>query len=182
MATNILNFFSRATDAQFSRDFLFRVQDLQIKGAKLVGDQELLYARTANLPGRAIENKIANYSGQQFNVPGKSTYTNSEAFSIEFYMDATGDIRQKLEAASRTVFDDQTTTGQYEMPGDGDVITLVMLDKQLKPVKTITLYGASIRDIGEVGYQIADGTGEIVNMTCTFSYHWYKSDMYVSGA
>ena len=70
------------------------------------------------------------------------------------------------------------------MPGPESTITLDVLalcsrtdpdgSQGLQTVKTIQLIGASIRDIGEVQYQIADGTGEILTINTTFAYHFYK--------
>ena len=60
------------------------------------------------------------------------------------------------------------------MPGEGDVINLTVLDKDLTPVKDIQLVGASIREIGDISYNIADGTGEVVTFPTTFAYHFYR--------
>jgi len=175
MATTIQDFFARAGEKQFSRDFLFRVTDIIIEGVSFNGDTDLVYAKSASLPGRNIENKVVNYYGQAFNVPGKSTYPGSEAYSITFFHDEQSELRTKFEQASRAVFDNETSTGQYGMPGDESVITLKVIDKDLKDVETIQLVGASIRDINAIDYQIADGTGEILSTTVTFSYHYYKN-------
>tara|TARA_R110000803_G_scaffold194646_2_gene257766 strand:+ start:537 stop:1076 length:540 start_codon:yes stop_codon:yes gene_type:complete len=173
-ATTIRDFFQSAQARQFSRDFHFRVISIDLAGGvSFSGDDQLVYARAANLPGRAIQNKVANYYGQQFNIPGKSEYTNSEAYSIEFYHDEDCDLRSQFEEASRAVFNDTTSTGDYAVPGTGDVINLQVIDRQLNRVKDIKLVGASIRDIGEVSYQIADGTGEVTTIPVTFSYHFY---------
>lgn len=159
----------------FSRDFHMRVLNIKLAGGiDLKGDTDLVYARTAKLPGRNIENKIVNYYGQQFNLPGKSSYPGSENYSIEFYCDGQLDLRNKLEEASRAVFDNETSTGQYGMPGEGDVITLQVIDKQLNGIETYDLIGASIREVGEIEYQIADGTGEVIKFTCGLSYHFYR--------
>lgn len=184
MATTIETFFTQAAQKQFSRDFLFRVKQISIAGLELNGETDLVYARSASLPGRNIENKIVNYAGQQFNVPGKSSYPNSEGYSIEFYHDQNIELRTKLEKASRRLFNNETTTGQICMPGPESTITLDVLSlcsptdpdgsQGLQTIKTIQLVGASIRDIGEVQYQIADGTGEILTLTATFAYHFYK--------
>ena len=163
MATTIQNFFSRAAEKQFARDFLFRVKQINVEGVSFDGDSDLVYARSAQLPGRNIENKTVNYYGQTFNVPGKSTYPGSEAYSIEFFHDESNELRTKFEA-----------TGQYGLPGDGDLITLDVIDKDLNVIQTIQLVGASIRDINAIDYSIADGTGEILNTTVTFSYHFYR--------
>jgi len=175
MATTIQNFFAEAARKQFSRDFLFRVMQINLAGGvSLNGDDDLLYARSGSLPGRTIDNKEVNYMGLTFNVPGRATYNNSAAYSIEFYADGDNKLRDKLEKASRGVFDDVTSSGDYGMPGEGDVINLTVLNKDLKSVKDIQLVGASIREIGDLSYQIADGTGEVVTFPTTFSYHFYR--------
>lgn len=184
MAASIQNFMNQAMQKQFARDFLFRIKQVSVTGLSLNGETDLIYARSASLPGRNIQNKTVNYSGQQFNVPGKSEYPGSEGWSIEFYVDQSLDIRTKLEAASRTLFDNETTTGNICMPGDESVITLDVLQipcgrgsasgGSLETIRTMELVGASLRDVGEIGYQIAEGTGEILTFSATFAYHFYR--------
>ena len=180
MATTIEKFFQRAQTHQFSRDFLFRVKEITLTGPRrgslitFRGNKDLVFAKTAALPGRTIENKTVNYFGQEFQVPGKSTYTNAAAYGIDFYHDETCQLRTKLERASRAVFNNDDSKGEYGVPGRGEIIQLEQIDKQLNPVREITLYGASIRDIGEIAYTIADGTGEVITFNATFAYHFYK--------
>lgn len=174
MATTITNFFERAANKQFARDFLFRIKQITIAGETFTGNEDLVYARSGSLPGRNIENKVANYFGQQFNVPGKSSYPNSESYQIEFYHDESIELRRKFEGASRTVFNDATSTGEYQMPGRESVIILSVLDRQLNETSTIKLVGASIRQVNPIEHQIADGTGEIMKLTVTFAYHFYE--------
>ena len=76
-ATTIQDFFSRASYKQFSRDFLFRVKQIDLVGVSFDGDKDLVYAKTAALPGRVIENKVVNYFGQEFQLPGRATYENA---------------------------------------------------------------------------------------------------------
>lgn len=187
MATTIENFMNQATQKQFARDFLFRVKQISVTGLSLNGETDLIYARTATLPGRDIENKQVNYSGQTFNLPGKASYPGSEGWSIEFFVDQSLDIRTKLEAASRVLFDNETTTGNICMPGYESTITLDVLQipcergssvtsgSELQVGKTIQLIGASLRNISEISYEIADGTGEIKTFSATFAYHFYRN-------
>lgn len=186
MAADIQTFFTQAAQKQFSRDFLFRVKQITFAGLGMDGETDLVYARSATLPGRNIENKIVNYSGQQFNLGGKSTYPNSEGWSIEFYCDQSLDLRTKLERASRVAFNNEDTTAKMCMPGPESTITLDVLaipctqdvnsttGEGLQTIKTIELVGVGIRDIGEISYNMADGTGEVVTFTSSFSYHFYK--------
>jgi len=175
MATTIQNFFTKAAEQQFSRDFLFRIKQITLTGGfNFDGENDLVYARTATLPGRDIDDKVVNYFGQEFHVPGRATYPNSAGYSIEFYHDENCDLRTKFEGASRTVFNNETSLGQYGMPGNESVINLVQLDKQLNDVRNIELVGASIRNIGDIAYSIADGTGDVLNFSVTFAYHFYR--------
>lgn len=186
MATTIENFFNQASQKQFARDFLFRVKQITIPGLSLDGETDLVYARTAALPGRTIENKTVNYAGQQFNLGGKSTYPNSEGYSIEFYHDQGIELRTKLERASRIMFNNEDTTAHMCMPGAESIITLDVLaipcnrganitsGSPLETIKTIELVGVGVRDVGEIQYQIADGTGEVLTFNATFAYHFYR--------
>jgi len=180
MATTIQDFFTRAAYKQFSRDFLFRVKQIDVTGPtpgsviRFDGDRDLVYAKTAALPGRTIENKNVSYFGQEFQLPGRATYSNAAAYGIDFFHDERCDLRTKLEAASRAVWNNDTSTGQYNMPGNESVINLVQIDKQLNDVRNIELVGASIRDIGEIAYTIAEGTGEVITFNTTFAYHYYR--------
>ena len=170
MATTIQNFFTRAASKQFSRDFLFRIRQIDlIGGISFNGEDDLVYARTAALPGRNITNV-----GQEFQVPGRATYSNAAAYSIEFYHDENCELRTKMEAASRAVWNNETSLGEYGMPGEESVINLVQVDKQLNDVRNIELVGASIRDIGDVSYTIDEGTGTVLNFTTSFAYHFYR--------
>ena len=173
-ATTINNFYNQAFIKQFARDFHFRVKQITINGVQINGETDLIYAKTASLPGRDIENKVVNYAGQAFNVPGKSSYPGSESYSIEFFNDANLDLRTKFEKISRGTFNNETTTGQYGMPGPDSVLILDQIDLNLKVVETFKLVGVGIRNIGEIQYQIADGTGEVTNFPVTFSYHFYE--------
>ena len=175
MATTIQNFFTKAAENQFSRDFLFRVRNITLAGGvTFVGDNDLVYAKTAQLPGRNIDSKVVNYFGQEFQVPGRSTYPEAGGYTISFYHDEDCQLRTKFEAASRIVFNNETSIGQYGMPGEESVINLVQVDKQLNDVRNIELVGASLRNVGAVGYDIADGSGDVLSFDVTFAFHFYR--------
>lgn len=184
--TTINDFFNFASTHHFARDFFLRVKEISFPGLHL-GTNDLIFAKTASLPGRTIENKQVNYSGQTFNLNGKASYPNSESYSIEFYHTQDINLRTKLEKASRFAFNNEDTTGQLCMPGNESYMVLSLLGSpcarttgtgvspEWEEVETIKFVGVSIRDIGEVAYNIADGTGEILSIPCTFSYHWYEN-------
>ena len=185
MPADINTFFALASQRQFARDFFLRVKQITLPGISLNGETDLVFAKTAALPGRDIENKIVNYSGQQFNLNGKSSYPGSDSYSIEFFHTQDLDLRKKLEQASRLTFDNETTSGQMCMPGAESYIILDLLGmpcgqnnsggQGMQVLDQIKFVGVSIRNIGEVAYQIADGTGEVLSIACTFAYHFYEN-------
>jgi hypothetical protein len=61
------------------------------------------------------------------------------------------------------------------MPGDEAVINLDVITKELNVINSLELVGASIRDINAIDYSIAEGTGEILNFSVTFAYHFYRN-------
>jgi hypothetical protein len=173
---NIQNFYRVAADRDFSRDFLFRVTELNIAGIPPMSEGQLIYAKTASLPGRNIGNVAVPYMGLNLNVPGSVTYPGSDGYSIAFYLDADSQLRSYFEAASRALFDDQSSTGGYGTPDETYYITLAQLDKELNPISNYKLVGASIRNISDIQYSIAAGTGQTVDVTATIAYHYYINE------
>src|SRR6056300_459621 len=102
---SIQNFYRTAAERDFSRDFLFRVTQMQLQGVPALTENELVYAKTASLPGRAITNVTAPYMGLDFNIPGNVKYTGSEAYSLAFFLDANSELRNYFEEASQALFD-----------------------------------------------------------------------------
>ena len=70
----IQNFYRTAADRDFSRDFLFRVTQMQLQGVPALTENDLVYVKTAALPGRSITNVAVPYMGLALNVPGTVTY------------------------------------------------------------------------------------------------------------
>lgn len=171
---NIQNFYRAAAERDFSRDFLFRVTQMQLQGVPALTDNQLVYAKTASLPGRNISNVAVPYMGLNINVPGGVTYPGSEGYSITFYLDANSDLRNYFEAASRSLFNEANSTGEYGTPDDDFYIQLAQLDKDLETIAEYKLIGASLRNINEISYSMAAGTGETVEITATIAYHYYN--------
>jgi hypothetical protein len=170
---NIQQFYNNAASRDFSRDFLFRVTQLKLPGAPALSDNELVYVKGANLPKRSINNVKVPYMGVDFNIPGGVKYE-GENYQLEFFLDSQSILRNFFESASRTMFDDASSTGAYGTPGYDSYIILAQLDKNLEPISYYKLVGASIRDINAIQYKISDGTGSTVDMTITFAYHYYE--------
>ena len=171
MAQDITSFFERAATRDFSRDILFRVLGINIAGFSLTED-DLVYARSGSVPSRNIQNQTAPYGGLTFQVPGTVQYEGAEGYTISFYCDANSDIHTKMFRETERVFGNDGT-GDFNIGGPSDIISLAQLDKNLTPIKTYKLIGASIRNSGGLSYSIAEGTGAVVNFDTTFAYHYY---------
>lgn len=170
------NFYDRAVAREFSRDFLFRVLNITFAGGAVFNEDELIYAKTAKLPARNLTNVQAKYMGLNFNIPGSATYPGSDAYAITFYCDANSLLRNKFLQESRRVFDDATSTGDYNIASRASSITLLQLDKALEPVSTFRLVGVGIRNVGEIAYNMADGTGQPVTFDATIAYHFFEEN------
>jgi hypothetical protein len=173
---SIQNFYRTAAEKDFSRDFLFRVTQMQLQGVPPLSESDLIYIKAAALPGRNIGNVPVPYMGLNLNLPGNVTYPGSESYALSFYLDAKSNLRNYFEAASRALFDDQTSTGEYGTPDDDFFIQLAQLDKDLEPIAEYKLVGASLRTIGNINYDIAGGTGATVSIDTTISYHFYTRE------
>lgn len=172
---SIQQFYKVAQDRDFSRDFLFRVTQMQLQGVPGLRDEELVYVKTAVLPGRDITNVSVPYMGLEFNVPGSVKYPGSDGYELTFYLDGQSTLRNYFETASRNLFDDESSTGAYGTPGLESYLILEQLDKELNTVPNgaYKLVGASIRSINNISYDIAAGTGETVEITVSLAYHYY---------
>lgn len=174
----ISKFYSVAASRDFSRDFLFRVTALNLAGIEgQITEEDLIYAKAASLPGRSISNVPVPYMGLNFNIPGNASYTGAEGYSLTFFVDSKSRLRNIFERASRTSFDDATSTGQYGTPGDNFFIELAQLDKDLSVISTYKLIGASIRNVGDIAYNMSGGTGQTVEMNVTIAYHFYNKTL-----
>jgi hypothetical protein len=177
----ITNFYQRSVIPDFSRDFLLRVLSINFDGpgGEQLSEQDLIYARTAKLPGRNIVNHEVKYAGQTFNVPGSVTYPGSDNYELEFYCSETSQIRERLMNESHRTFGNQLgiagsgATGG-SITGPNSRIVLVQLDKRLEAVCQYDLVGCSIRNVGEMSYNIADGNGAVQVFNVGIAYHFFN--------
>jgi hypothetical protein len=172
----ITDFYRVAQDRDFARDFQFRVLNIQAGDTSNVtfDEDDLVYIRTATLPGKAITNQNVPYMGLQFRVPGNVTYNMSEGWSVQFYCDQNSKIRQTLENYQRDIFDDATSTGNYNAPKPASLIDLVQLDTQLEEVAHYQLVGAYPTTVGDIGYTIAEGSGATLTVDATFAFQYWR--------
>lgn len=171
----IHDFYDTVTKKQLLRDFNFRLLAVNTDALTLTAD-EVIYASAADLPGRDIANHTQPFMGMDLNYGGSTSYPNSSDYKITFFMDANGSMRQKLERASRTIFNDVSSSGDYAVPGLDQTITLALIDPKLDviPGHTYTLVGAQFRNIGGLQFDYLGGKGALVKCECSIAYQWYK--------
>jgi len=185
MQTNqIINtFYDDAVVSDFARDYLFRVESVTLDGlrgaAMILDPRDMLYAKTAKLPGRTIVNHPVKYAGQTFNIPGSVEYPGSDNYEMEFYCPETSDIRERLMNESHRTFGNVTGTAGSGRGGGSitnrfSTITLLQLDKRLDVVTKYELVGCSIRNVGEISYSIAEGTGAVMSFSVGIAYHFFS--------
>jgi hypothetical protein len=172
----ITNFYDQAVARDFARDINFRMT--QIVPDPTLGitfeEKDLVYVKAGKIPGRNITNVSAKYMGLTFNIPGVVEYPSSESYSLEFYCDKDSKLREKFEKWSRAIFDDTTSTGNYSVPQKSSYIQLAQLNPDFSVVKEFKLIGVSIRSVGELEYNIAEGTGAPLSFGATIAYHYYE--------
>jgi hypothetical protein len=112
--------------------------------------------------------------GLTFKVPGSVTYNQSDAWNVEFYCDQNSRIRQLMEQYTFDIFDDSTSTGNYNTPNATQLIDLVQLDTQLEEVAIYQLVGAFPTTVGDLSYTIAEGSGNTVSLPVTFAYQYWR--------
>jgi hypothetical protein len=171
----IQDFYRVASQRDFTRDVQFRVLSISPQGTTIKFDEnDLVYARTAALPSRAISPVAAKYMGLNFNLPGVATYPNSENYQLEFYCSANSDLRKKFLQWTNDTFNDANSTGNYLTPTQNSTIDLVQLDVNFEKVNQYQLVGVSIRNVGDIGYTMAEGTGNVKNFGVTLAYHYWR--------
>lgn len=166
----IQQFYQRAIQQGFARDFQFRVLNL---GNWITSDQ-ILYLSSATMPGRTVNSIQVPYVGLNFQVPGTANYNSNSGWQVKFRCDETMNVRNALERWSRAIFDDRTTTGTT-IPDNtpNNNITMVAIDNLGNARKEITLIGAWIQQVGDLSYNLA-GNGALVEVTATIAYQFWE--------
>jgi hypothetical protein len=137
-------------------------------------EDDFLYITTKQLPGREIANHSTPYMGLEFNVPGTAKYPGSNAWTVTFRNDIQGIIRAKLESWQRDdIFDDQTSVGNLNVPGEDRVITLELVDDQLVTQNVYQLYGVYCQSIDGIEYDNT-GDGKVQSFTTKLAYQFWQ--------
>jgi len=170
MAT-IQEFYTIAAQKDFARLFQFRLLSF---GNVQFSPSQLAYIESASLPGRSITNVPVPYMGLSFNVPGTVTYPGSPSYQVTFRCDADYNIRAALEAATFNTFDEDTSAGQYSLPGINSTIQLELLDKKGAPVRQYNLFGVYVQSLADTAYTVTD-TGSVATIQATIAYQFWRA-------
>lgn len=175
MAINqtISNFNTVLSQKDLARDNLWRLMSLKTRVLEL-DESDLLYCKGARIPSRENPTASVPYHGMEFRYP-KSSVKYDGSYALTFLIDANGDIRKKVEEASRILFNDLSNTGNWRVPGANDQIVLVQLGFNMEPIKTWTLYGVCLTKIDQVEVNF-QGEGQHIEVTLNFTYNYYKTD------
>lgn len=172
----ITDFYRVAQERDFSRDFQFRVLNIQNgDGSVVVSEDDLVYAKGGVIPGREISESTVSYMGLDFRVPGSAKYTGS--YDVTFLCDKADTLRNLMLQWTRDTFDDATSTGNYFMAKETSIVDLVQLDTQLERVAQYTLVGVYPKQVGDITYNL-EGTGAPVEFQLTLGYHYVRSETY----
>jgi hypothetical protein len=134
-------------------------------------DKDLLYIKTATLPGKTVNNQTVPFMGLDFNIPGSVKYTGSEAWALNFRCDEGLNIRNKMENWIKEIFDIQTSSGKYGVPVE--VATMDLLGKDLAPIRRYNFIGIYPVSMDPINYNI-EGTGAPLDFNATFAYQWWQ--------
>lgn len=173
---NISNFITVASQKDFARNNLFRVMAFKTRVLTL-DESELLYCRSAQVPGRQTPTTSVKYHGMDLNYNQSTVkYDGADSYTLDFYLDSEGDLRKRFEEASRIVFNDISNTGNWRFPSTADIITIAQLGFDMEPIKYFHLYGVTIKNIEAIDTQIADGDGSAITFKVTLSYLYYRTE------
>lgn len=187
---SIQSFYGTAVTNDFARLFQFRILDLQLNNQTVDfgytnggqgGSGETIYAETANLPGRTINNIPVPFMGLSFNVPGTTSFPGSSNYPITFRCDQGYAIRSGFEYVLRDTFNINDTAGRYSTPGQNNYIVMQLFGKTAgdtlgpKPVRTYKLWGAYLVSLADTLYDVKD-TGTVATINATFAYQYWTAE------
>ena len=171
----IQKFFSVLRTRDFARDFQFRVMDIRDRGVSLLTQEDLVYAKGGDIPGRTIGTVSVPYMGLQFKVPGAASYPTSDAYRLTFYADSENLIRTVFERWSEITFDDATSTGNYKL-FENSVVSLAQLNQKLEIVNKYNLIGVFPVEVGALTYKTV-GSGESIEFSATLAYQYWRKNL-----
>jgi len=171
MALNITNYFRVMQERDFLRNHQYRVSSLIYEGFSL-GEDSLVYLKTAEIPNRTINSVPVPFMGLNFSVPGTAQYAGT--MDLTFYCDQPQVIRSFFEAISYATFDDRFSGGAYTVNG-GNLLSFYTYNNQSTELITTkyTLIGIYPTVVGNLAMDTT-GQGEVLNFTATIAYQYWE--------
>lgn len=174
MAINqlISNFNAIASERDFARDNLWRIMEVKTRTLEF-DERDLVYCKGARIPSRENPSASVPFHGMEFRYP-KSSVKYDGQYALTFLIDASGDLRAKIEEASRVIFNDLSNTGNWRVPSKDDRIVLAQLGFNMEPITYWTLYGVTLTKIDQVEVNF-QGEGQHIEVTLNFTYNFYET-------
>lgn len=179
MATNniISSFLDKAAAGDLARNNLFRVMQLRIANVLELDEDDLLFCKGGTIPARSNPIKTVNYMGMDAPYNCSTVkYEGNTNYTLKFYVDKNSNLAKKFEAASRTIFNDKTSTGKWNFPQRTDILTIAALGFDLEPIEYITFHYVAFAGFEAIQFDTAGGDGSAIEITCKFSYVNYERD------
>ena len=170
----IRDFYKQATTRGLARDFQFRVVTFKVNGIE-IGPSDLVFLKTASLPGKSINTTAAPFMGLDFQIPGTVKFDGNAGWPVKFYCSQDYRLRTLLEVSVQDTFSERSSLGNME-PRDLDfnIIKLSLVDDIMREIKTYTLHGAFINKIDETGYDMT-GSGKIQEVGASIAYQYWST-------
>lgn len=177
MAQDLRRYFQTVQERDFLRDHQFRVSSLMYRGQAMLTEKELVYIKSASLPGRSVNSVAVPFMGLNFKVPGTAQYT--DQYQLTFYCDSPGIIRNIWEAFSFAVFDDRKSFGNYNVQAN-DVLSFYQYDQRGVEAVTneYTLIGIFPTNIGDIDHA-PTGNGDTRQLSVTLAYQFWRKNKHL---
>lgn len=176
MNQTIQTFYQQAAARNFARDFQLRITSFIVNGIQQIREEDLVFLKTADLPGKTITVQNADFMGLKFNIPGSVQFEGTNNWQTTFYCTQDFRLRDLLETSMLDSFNQTSSTGNME-PRDLQEfkITLSLLNDQLETIREYNLLGCFVTNIGSIKYNIT-GSGAIQELPVTIAYQYWTSN------
>lgn len=168
--STIERFLDIAGRHDFARDNLYRVVQVKVEGILEINDDGLMYCKGAKLPKRTNPTGEVPFMGVKFPYNLSTVEYGGGEYGLDFWIDAQSTVLDAFELASRRVFDDLSTTGNWRFPSDNNIIVLQSLDFNLNVTETVKFLGVAFKGFSEIDTKQGEGTGAAISVHGSFSY------------
>ena len=172
----IQDFYQQASTRNFARDFQLRIDSIILGGnPDIITDTDLVFLKTAQLPGKTIAVQSAPFMGLTFNIPGSVQFDGTTSWQATFYCSQDYVLRDIVESIMKSTFSQRSSTG-YMQPRDlqANKIVLSLVNDQFQVIRTYSLLGCFITNVGAMNYSVT-GNGALVDLPVTIAYQYWEA-------